>query len=324
MFNHNHIVNQIKHPKLNSDNTLHVVGVITNTVRWHSRYRLYREWLGAMENTPHVKVYTVEAALGDRQFEVTESNNPMHLQLRIQNGVWIKENMVNLGIRNLLPSDWKYVSWCDCDVFFKDENWAQETLHQLQHYQVVQPWSDCLDLGPQGEIMQHFKSFAFYKQSRIRIQKWSGEPYPYGHSGFAWACTRYFYENIRGLLDFAILGSSDHHMAWSMTGEASSTIHGKMSAGFHEKCLEWQSWASRACNQQVGYTVGRIEHSFHGSKKKRYYRERWEVLVKHSYDPKIDLTYDAQGVVQILGKPELVHDIHQYNLSRQEDSIDKD
>lgn len=320
----NHLVNQINHNSLQSDNTLHVIGVISNPVRYHSRYRLYREWLAAMSLTPNVKVYTVEAALGDRHFEVTHANNPQQLQLRVKDGIWIKENMINLGIERLLPKDWKYVCWCDADVFFKDPNWAQETLHQLQHFEVVQPWRDCLDLGFYGEVLSVFKSFCYYKHSGIRIQIGPKDPYPYGHTGFAWAVTRKFWENLKGarLMDFAILGSADHHMAFALTNQVEHTVHGKMTESFKEYCKDWQYFAHRACNGQVGYVMGRIEHKFHGPKAKRGYRERWQVLIDHKYDPRVDLRYDEQGVVHIVGKPGLIHDIHHYNLSRNEDSIE--
>jgi hypothetical protein len=45
--------------------------------------------------------------------------------------------------------------------------------------------------------------------------------------------------------------------------------------------------------------------------------------VDHGFDPLEDLTYDEQGVIQLIGKPKLLHEIHRYNLSRQEDSIDE-
>ena len=31
---------------------------------------------------------------------------------------------------------------------FRRDDWAMATLHALQHYDVVQPWSDAYDLGP--------------------------------------------------------------------------------------------------------------------------------------------------------------------------------
>lgn len=273
--------------------------------------------------TPRVKLYTVESAFGDRHHEVTSSSNPNHLQVRTKSEIWTKENMLNLGVRNLLPRDWKYVAWVDCDVFFRDPNWALETIHQLQHFPIVQPWQQCADLGPHGNISATFSSFGYLHQRGVKKQRWSTEPYAYGHSGFAWACRRDFWENTHGLIDWCILGSADHHMAWAMIGEVNDTIHGKMNPDFFRRCNEWQSTAVRISHKQVGFTPGRIEHQFHGPKRRRKYRERWQILIDHNFQPDKDIMYDQQGLLQLVGKPELEHAIHLYNKERLEDSIEE-
>jgi hypothetical protein len=320
---HNHLVNHHKHHDLKSDNTLHVIGVISNYVRWQSRYRLFRKWEKAMLQTHGVKLYVVEAAYGDRHYEVTEKDNPHHLQLRTNSEIWIKENMINLGVRYLLPRNWKYMAWIDCDVFFDDPNWAQETMHQLQHFMVIQPWQTCLDTGVNGQGTQLFKSFGYQHQRRIRKQKYSTEPYEFGHTGFAWACRREFWENCRGLLDFAILGSADHHMGWGMIGEIAGTANSKISKEYKTRCIDWQTDAVQITKNEIGFTPGNIKHSFHGPKKKRYYQSRWQILIKHHFNPDKDLRYDNRGVMQLVGKPALEQDIKLYNRSRMEDSIDE-
>lgn len=315
-FNHRH--------ELQKSNVLHVIGVISNPAMYHSRYRIFREWYKEMSNTSHVKLYIVEAAYGDRKHEVTEDNNSSHLQIRTTQDIWIKENMINLGVERLLPDDWKYVAWVDCDIFFRNPNWAIETIHQLQHFSVVQPWQQCIDLGHAGNILTTFNSFGYIHQRGDRKQRWSGEPYIYAHSGFAWACTRKLWENMRGkgLLEHCILGSADHHMAWAFIDDVKSTIHNKMSKSYFRLCEEWQKGVNKITYGEVGYTSGRIEHMFHGPKNRRYYRERWQILIDNHFDPDDDLVYSEEGVIYVTGKPKLVHDIRKYNRSRQEDSIE--
>jgi hypothetical protein len=318
-----HLANHIKNPDLHGANTLHVIGVVSNPVRYHSRYRLAREWQEQMAATPNVRLHMVETAFGDRHHEVTETSNVDHLQLRTRSEIWIKESMINVGMRHLLPRDWKYVAWVDADIAFRDPNWAQETLHQLQHFEVVQPWQHCADLGAQGSIMQTHESFGYVHQRGVQKQRAPFEPYAYAHSGFAWACTRKFWEAVGGLLDFCILGSADHHMAWAMIGDTDGTIHRKMSPSFFAKVRDWQERAMRVTQGQIGFTPGRIEHAFHGPKKRRYYRERWQILVDHGFDPVRDLMYDEQGLVQLVGKPALEQALRVYNRSRFEDSIEE-
>lgn len=317
-----HIQNQFKHQCLKQDSTLHVIGVISNPARYHSRYRLFREWEARMRATPNVELHIVELAFGDRHHEI--SGQGSCLQLRGHQHIWLKENMINLGVKHLLPIDWKYVAWIDCDVFFHNDHWALETIQQLQHYPVVQPWSECLDLGPHGQIMEMHKSFGQICQKRIKRQRHHCEPYQFAHPGFAWACTRGFWEAVCGLIDFPILGSGDHHMATAMIGEVGTSIHNGSPESFKRKCYEWQKKALRKTHGQVGYVPGVLSHKFHGAKKKRFYRERWQILVDHKYCPDTDLSYDEQGLLTLVGKPLLDLDIHKYNLSRDEDGTSID
>lgn len=322
-----YIVNGINRHDLVSDSTLHVVAVVSNPARYHSRYRLFREFAQAMVATPNVSLHVVELAFGDRHHEVTGSAEAAPfanaLQLRSDRELWHKENLINLGVRHLLPTNWRYLAWVDADVHFQNQNWALESLHQLQSYPVVQPWSECADMGPNGNVMQMHRAFASLVMRNVRQQAHKDEPYPYGHSGFAWAVTRRFWENVGGLMDFPILGSADHHMAWAMIGDVDKSVHQGMSASFKRRCHEWEACAHRETHGHLAYVPGLIHHRFHGSKKDRRYRERWQVLVEHAFDPDKDLRRDAQGLLYVAGKPHLEEAIRRYMRQRNEDSVDE-
>jgi hypothetical protein len=318
-----HVAPQVRNPELVSDNTLHVIGVVSNSARWHSRLRLTREWLERMEATKCVVPYLVEAAFGDRAHEVAISDNPRHLMLRTSSEAWVKESMINLGVRYLLPRHWKYVAWIDADVEFRRTDWAQETLHQLQHWAVVQPWQQCSDLGPHGNVLQIHTSFGSLAATGAKMQAKASDPYPFGHPGFAWAARRDLWEATGGLMDHCILGSGDHHMAHAMVGRVEPSIHGSCTESYARRCQDWARRATRVTGGQVGFAVGRIEHHFHGPKKNRFYQERWQILVDNHFDPDTDLTHDEQGLIQLVGKPRLEAALRAYNRSRAEDSIEE-
>ncbi len=308
--------------KYKIEEPLYVIGVLSNTARYHSRIRLARDWVAQMEATKGIKVYLVETAHGDNHHEITEAANPQHIQLRTKTNAWIKEGMINIGAR-ALPRDWRYMAWCDMDVAFRNPDWAQQTIQELQHFPIVQPWAQCVDLGPNGSILKTHQSFGYLHTAGIPKQRNHTEPYAYGHTGYAWACTRTFWEAVQGLPDFCILGSADSHCAWAAIGDGRATVHGKMSASYFRRIREWEVRALRITHGNVGFVPGRIEHSWHGSKIRRQYRERWEILVAHGYDPDVHLTYDEQGLVKLTGAHELDASIHQYNVSRNEDSVDE-
>ena len=131
--------------------TLHVIAVISNPQRYETRYDLYNKFAKHVEDSG-ARLWTVETAFGDRPHEITASDHSQHIQLRTSTELWHKENMINIGISRL-PANWEYVAWIDADVTFARPDWALETLHQLQHYKVVQMFSDCMDLSPDYRIV---------------------------------------------------------------------------------------------------------------------------------------------------------------------------
>lgn len=305
-----------------SGQPLHVIGVISNHAQWHSRYRLFRAWLHEMKATPNVVVHVVELSHGDHCHELeAECAGGSYLKLRSPSGhLWLKEAMINAAVRYLLPRDWKYAATVDCDVRWPDKRWAKRTIQALQNYQVVQPWATCNDLGPHGQTLQHHESFAYILSQGVPMKSTWDANYKYAHTGYAWAFTRKFWEQVGGFMDFNLVGSSDHHQAWGLINRVHDSVHGKMTDGFKRACEAWAKKAYRATNGNIGVVLTRIEHEWHGAKRNRYYRERWQIFVDHKFDPFTDLAYDEMGLPYILGKPALDEEIRRYNFSRHEDA----
>lgn len=362
----NHLVDHITKPELRSDNTLHVVVPISNPVRYQSRYRLARQTITQLAATAHVKLIVVEAAYGDRHHELVELCQQVgaeHIPLRIKTEIWVKENMCNLGIRHaIVRHGAKYLAWVDGDVEFDNKGWALETLHQLQHYPIVQPWQSAINMGPTKSISKSFNSVGEMIRRGVKIDEpimltkdgkvlgknhhhrhghhhrppepyleltpaqarhYNGDPAIFGHSGYAWACTRTFWEHVGGLIEFAILGSADHHMALGCRGYYSHSVHSAMKGSFMEACHLWQKKAMQLTHGRIGAVHGFIKHYFHGPMERRYYVNRWEILIKHGYDPILHLHKDGQGVIYLAGNPLLEHAIQEYNRNRLEDSIEE-
>jgi hypothetical protein len=140
---------------------LYVLTVIEDPLRWRSRYRNY--WIfNQMCEKAGAVLYTVEIAFGGRAFEVTDSNNPHHLQLRSTDELLHKENALNLLMARLPPEANK-IATLDADVQFARSDWAQETLHLLDHYKVLQMFSHSLDLGPTNEPLNTHEGFVMHE-----------------------------------------------------------------------------------------------------------------------------------------------------------------
>ena len=300
----------------------YVVAVISNCARFSRRYQLYKEFAHRM-HLSGVKLFTVESAFGDRNFEVTHADNPMNLQLRTNSELWHKENMINLGVSRL-PCNWQYVCWIDTDIDFMNHNWVSDTIHALQHYDIVQLFSQSLDMGPNGEIMTMSHSFCY---SHVSGKKWNGKKYSSlnFHPGYAWGCTRNAWNAMAGVYELAVCGSGDHHMILALIGKYEDSIPSTMHENYKNSLKAWQENAVRHIKQNIGYVPGIIKHYFHGKKKNRKYVERWEILKKHKFDPLTDIKKDWQGLWQLNdNKPGLRDDLRMYFRTRNEDSNDNE
>jgi hypothetical protein len=225
--------------------------------------------------------------------------------------------MINLGVRYLLPSDWKAFAWIDADVEFESEHWARDALCVLQKFDVVQLFSHCLDMDDHEVPMSIFSSFT-YQYTKYGTYSYS-PGFNYWHPGYAWACTRSAYEVMGGLLERAILGSGDYNMASCLIGRGSASFAAKTNTIFQGEVLAFQERVFGKLT--LSYVPGVIRHYFHGSKINRKYVDRTQILIKHDFNPAIHLTYDSVGV--LIPTPEcpaeFLWDIWCYFLERNED-----
>lgn len=311
----------------------YVVAVMTNPERYKRRPYLFKEFMSRMEKYG-ANVYVVEGTFKDREFEVTDSKNPKHTQIFLESEIWHKENLINIGISRL-PSTWKYVAWIDADIDFVNPDWMLETVHELQHHSVVQMFEDALDMGPEHEVMTKSKSFGYcYKKglphkknksdkNDYYYSKKSSDGY-YWHPGYAWAATREAINTFGGLFDTAIVGAGDHHMACALIGEAKRSIPQKIHRNYRNQVMAWQDRASRL-HKNIGYVKGTIYHYWHGKKRDRQYKNRWDILIDNNFDPSTHIHKDWQGVWSLFsGNEKLRDEIRIYFQSRNEDSIDKE
>lgn len=303
---------------------LDVIGVRFNPLRWATPERHYRSWVQHMLDSG-VRLTVCEVQYGDRPF-VCELPHVNHIGVRADSWVWSKENLINLAVQRLPNA--KYICWEDADILHRNSDWAAETVHALQHYRAVQTWTQCLDLGPHGDVMSIHRSFAHCYANGDPVcadtPKWwkhDGGCYDYAHSGFSWACQREILNQVGGLFEFGAIGSGDYHMALGMVGKAEWSIIADCAPSYRDHILRWQARAQQYVNGRMAAVPGVIEHSFHGPKRDRGYLSRWNIFVRHNFDPDKDLKRNTFGVLEFAGnKPELEREFALYLAGRNEDN----
>lgn len=302
---------------------LNVIICCSNPCQYASRYKLAQDFIERMSYEENVNLYIVELAYNlpneDPQiFYITDKNNKNHLQITSDKPpLWHKENLLNIGIKHLLPKDWKSVAWIDADIEFDNPYWVDDTLKLLNNYDIVQLFSHAIDMGPDERAMSIFSGFGYqYIHKKQHVH--GGNPNNQWHPGYGWAMNRKTYDKMHGLFEYGILGSGDYHMAMSWLGIVEKTFNDKLSDGYKNSVLEYQN---RCKDIILGYVPGVIRHHFHGYKKKRFYGERWQILINHEYDPYIHLKKNDIGLLIPSEKcsNNMTKDIMNYFISREED-----
>jgi hypothetical protein len=107
----NYKTNDIKFAIRNNDpieEKLNVIIVISNPCLYAKRYKLLNEFVKRIEEEEeYVNLFIVEMIYNNQKFIVTNKNNKNHLQLKTETPIWHKENMINLAVKQLLPTTWK-------------------------------------------------------------------------------------------------------------------------------------------------------------------------------------------------------------------------
>lgn len=322
---------------MNTNETLYVVTGIFNPFRFKSRIDLYHKFAKYIEHCGAVLI-TVEVAWTGRPFEATKPYHQNHIQLRTEAIMWHKECLINVGIDHVRKTypDAKKVAWIDADVQFTNPHWVQETLFELDHYDVMQLFSHSQSLSPK-HIPQWQNPSIFYNY--IHKIGYSQKPpkslsYIYGgHPGLAWAAKLCILEQLGGLMDFCIHGSADTHMAFALMGERKYDAHiekGELkpddftSQGYKDKITDWKTKCDLFVKKNIGYLNGICLHYWHGKSQLRGYKKRYSLIQFHKFDPNVDLVRDSNGLYKWAGnKPDLENDLRLSLLERNEDGTDE-
>lgn len=311
---------------------LYVVTCVENPLRWRSRYLNYWDFHKHVTDSGGI-LYTVELALGNRKFEVTHPHNPRNIQIRSRDEMFRKENLQNLGAERL-PLDAKYVAFIDADMIFTRPDWVQETLHQLQHFDIVQMFSSYSDLGPHHEVVRDkipSVVWSYYNgETKLLpnpdvVQYYAGSHnYIPGATGLAWAYRIEALDKLGRLMDRAILGSADWYMAYALLQRDDFRLQReteRVTPHYRDYLMAWIRNAVRI-QANVGFVEGHVIHKWHGPKGKRGYSTRWKILEDNKFDPYVDLLTTHQGTYDWAGnKPKLRDEVRHYLRSRDEDSV---
>ena len=316
--------NDIKKAILNNlpiENKLHVVIVLSNPGNYAIRYILTKEFIRRIKDEDNVILYVVELAYNNQDYHITEIDNDKHLRLRsFDNYIWHKENLINIAINKLLPENWKAVAWVDADIEFDSASWAMDTLKILNGCKdIVQLFSHNVFMDAKGDTDLLLTGLGFQYIKKTSRSNRIKDINSYWHPGFAWACTRKFYEKMNGLYEYAITGDGDMQMASCFLSNYAAALPSNASIEYKKTLKEFED---RVSGCRIGYVPGIIRHHYHGTINSRKYDLREYILTKYDYSPVSYLTKNKDGLLVSTDKfpNELKESILTHFRSKNEDS----
>jgi hypothetical protein len=133
----------------------------------------------------------------DDEFELGQNDADRLIQISGGAVLWQKERLLNLAIK-AVPSNVKNIAWFDCDTILQRPDWAEEANRQLDKLNVIQLFSDVVDVSPEQYEKQpalhngHTLVPGIVSRSNARelLFETNLGTVPFYHEGLAWAANR--------------------------------------------------------------------------------------------------------------------------------------
>jgi hypothetical protein len=287
-----------------------------------SNYKIFRASLG-------IPLVAVELSF-DGSFELAADDADILIQISGGAVLWQKERLLNLAISSV-PSDVRNVAWVDCDGIFGRPDWVDEANRKLAEYNMVQLYSDLVDLHASDDLSPHLHterpvsgrgivSVVSECKSNLAVASLLSDASRSVVPGQAWAARREILKE-RGLYDAMIVGGGDSALVAALYGEFETVKNFcKFDDARQKHYLNWARPFHQTTQQSVGYVAGRIYHLWHGDLKNRQYVNRYERLAALNFDPAADIAVGANGAWEwARSRPDLEDFLRGYFLSRAED-----
>jgi hypothetical protein len=257
--------------------------------------------------------YAIELAFHDDPWWLPKAANIVHC--RSKSVLWHKENLLNV-LAGKLPPEMKKIVWADNDLLFSTPDWWKKASEMLEEKILIQPYEEAVWREADGVgICRRKQSFGRYylrkapaRDGRVNWREC--------HPGFAWAARREFFE--RGGLDIRnVLGGADLSMALAFAGMKPTGGWNEKVTRFQQAYAESMSWI----NGRLGYLPGvTVDHLWHGHLRHRQRNRRRTIAEKFEYDPLVDISHDANGMLQwATPKAEFHKAVYKYFQRRRED-----
>jgi hypothetical protein len=287
-------------------------------------YRTFRRFLT-------VPLLAVEVSF-DGVFELQAGDADILVSLPGQDVMWQKERLLNVAVP-MLPASCDKVVWLDCDTVFESDDWPEQLSRLLDTFPLVQPFSRVHHLSrdanlddPRNPSSSEFcqvsipLALAGGRRPRDCMSGVRDQLQGSCVMGMGWAMRRELLARV-GIYDACIVGGGTRPLVCAAYGCFDEAIRLNL---FNERQAEhYLGWAEpffQAVEGQAAAVDATLFHLWHGDLADRRYKERYQGLAPHDFDPRMDVALDARGVWRWhTDKPEMHRYVRNYFAARRDD-----
>lgn len=317
----NDLIADLKSKNISHHDDVAVVTCIFNPCKYRNIITNFN--IFANEVSKYCDVHVIELSFDDEPEIDNKNVNHVHIKGTEKNLMWQKERLLNHLIKTkVLPNKkYKYIAWVDSDVIFTNTNWVSDMKECLKTNSVCQLFSDVNFLDSDGKIFDKYpSSLRYVRENNIT----NNVNLTYSKSGFAYAGTREFFEEI-GLSELHILGGSDAFMFHAFIGDMKPWIIryiGTKNGSTHAEYYEYMYKFNQLSKPTSSYIPGEIFHLNHGSFKNRKYTIRTQILRDYDYDYRKDVRLGDNNLLEwSTEKIDFINSVKKYFYEREEDEF---
>lgn len=299
--------------------SLGIVCCYFNPCNYKSKFLNFVKFINGLHSSG-LNPLVVETYSNTSLYRVNNLTNNI-ISIETKSIFWKKEQLLNIGIKNLLKQNYKYIAWVDADIIFRNKDWWKSVIIATEFYGVIQIFSHSYKENVTTDAFANSSAYELCGVDKTldlkNILQRKTEP-GYGH------CYHRSFLEKNLLYDLSIIGTGDllNLIGFYYSENTHDIIMNDrffrgMSTEFKNSYIKW-------CNQNkklkhgVGYANVEITTMYHGNKKDRRYVTRENILRDNNYNPYTDL--NKRNQIYEIQNQTIRRDIINHFYNRNEDN----
>lgn len=275
-----------------------------------------------MSTQENIKLIVVESYASDSKYRINEIVENI-TSVSTDEIYWQKEQLLNIGIKQLIDEKLEYIAWVDTDISFLDDAWVERSIKNIKKYKIAQLFNVAFRESASGIRAKRVPALtSFIKKTHanpgVIFKRWGAPGYGFGYH------TSCFSKSL--LYDKAIVGSGDYlnligalHTSASKPELEKDRFFIKANPKFLNHYLDWVD--SNGLNlSSIGTCNNSIGVKYHGETNKRQWLTRDSILSSCKFNPDNDLI-DLKNGTYALKNRNLAESIKNYFHSRGDDDF---